>query len=92
MKITRIEEHQPPFPGQAYHVHQIVDFGKMRDDGSHLPLTTYVDSAYHGGMMTEAFQGIRQGITVRADGTGKKIHDHYFQMDQPVQVQIHAIY
>ena len=41
------------------------------------PVGEYVAAAFHGGMNSKAFNGIRRGQTIKRDGSGKKIHDFY---------------
>ena len=53
-------------------------------------MCTYVEAAVNGGMLTEAFLGIRRGITIRADGTGKQVHGHYEMYFDPTQTAFHG--
>ena len=64
-----------PFEGQTYHCPIIVDFKDKK--GVSVPTREYVSAAFHGGMNSKAFNGIRRGQDIKKDGTGKKIHDFF---------------
>ena len=68
---------KPPFEGQVYHCPMIVDFKSKKEDS--VPVREFISAAFHGGMNSKAFLGIRRGQTIKKDGSGKKIHD-YFEM------------
>ena len=61
--------------GQVYHCPVMVDFKDKNDQSA--PVREYVSTAFHGGMNSKAFNGIRRGRTIKNDGSGKKIHDFY---------------
>ena len=68
---------EAPFEGQVYHCPIIVDFKDKKDHS--IPSKEYVSAAFHGGMNSKAFLGIRRGETIKKDGSGRKIHD-FFEM------------
>jgi hypothetical protein len=67
---------EAPFQGQVYHCPIMVDF-KNQSKNESVPVREYVSAAFHGGMNSKAFTGIRRGQTIKKDGSGKKIHDHF---------------
>ena len=65
------------FEGQVYHCPLVVDFKDKKNVS--VPVREYVSAAFHGGMNSKAFTGIRRGQPIKEDGSGKKIHD-FFEM------------
>jgi len=79
---------EAPFKGQVYHCPIMVDFKDKRDQS--IPVREYVSAAFHGGMNSKAFNGIRRGQTIKTDGSGKKIHDFYEMYFDPTLTANHG--
>ena len=79
---------EAPFEGQVYHCPIIVDFKNKKDHS--IPPKEYVTAAFHGGMNSKAFLGIRRGETIKKDGSGRKVHDFYEMYFDPTLTANHG--
>ena len=79
---------EAPFEGQVYHCPIIVDFKDKKEIS--IPSKEYVTAAFHGGMNSKAFLGIRRGETIKKDGSGRKVHDFYEMYFDPTLTANHG--